>query len=59
MSKKSSEQFRIASLLKKGKPFVVLTEKERKIVLSAAKFIGVNVTTRSRTPEVGFDVRYL
>lgn len=59
MANKSSDELRLASLLKKGKPFTVQTPKERNLVLAAARFLGVNITTRERKPEAGFSVLFL
>lgn len=53
--KKPLTEFEIASRIRSGVDFTVTTEKERKKVLSAAKFLGASLQTRANG--AGFTVK--
>lgn len=59
MSHKASDELRLANLLKKGKPFTVETNRERNLVLAAARFLGISVATREREQKGSYAVVFL
>jgi hypothetical protein len=59
MGKKSElSELAIAGKLKEKKPFVVGTERERKRALTASKFLGIAIVTRS-VETGGFQINFL
>ena len=58
MMKRGMTEIQIASKIKAGKNFKVSTNRERKMALTAAKYLGVDIITRICSDASGFDVYF-
>lgn len=52
-------ELQVASMLKKGVNFSVPSERERKMVLTAAKYLGQDVMTRLADDRTSFNVFFV
>jgi hypothetical protein len=57
-NKSELSELAIAQKLKEKKPFIVGTERERKRALTASKFLGISIVTRS-VDKGGFQINFL
>lgn len=54
-AKQKMTELQIAAKIKAGKPFTVPAERERKMALSAAKYLGIGIFTKANYHE-GFNI---